>query len=73
MAIHAKTNGLLIGGKIVDETDKNWIFHAMDNKRPTVVSKTDPKNKVFDGENAVNDAIEWQENSRKQAKESTQK
>lgn len=45
----------------------------MDNKRPTVVSKTDPKNKVFDGENAANDAIEWMESSRKQAKESTAK
>lgn len=60
MAIHAKTNGLLIGGRIVEETENNWIFQAMDNKRPTVVSKTDPKNKVFDGENAVEDAMNWQ-------------
>lgn len=64
MAIHAKSNGLLIGGKIVDETDKNWIFQAMDNKRPTVVSKTDSKNKVFDGDNAVDDAMDWQESMR---------
>lgn len=73
MAIHAKTSGLLIAGKIIDETDKNWIFQAMDNKRPTVVSKTDLKNKVFDGENAVNEAIKWCENSRKKSKESTTK
>lgn len=39
MAIHAKTNGLLIGGKLIDETDSSWIFQAMDNKRTTVISK----------------------------------
>ena len=66
MAIHAKTNGLLIGGKIIDETDSNWIFQAMDNKRPTVVSKTDPKNRVFEGDTAVEDAITWQEEARKE-------
>lgn len=65
MAIHAKRSGLMIGGKIIDETERNWIFQAMDNKRPTVVSKTDPKNKVFDGETAVDDAISWIEESRK--------
>ena len=54
MAIHAKKSGLLIGGKVIDETEKNWIFQAMDNKHPTVVSKNDNKNRVFDGENAVN-------------------
>lgn len=65
MAIHAKANGQLIGGKIIDETDKNWIFQAMDNKRPTVVSKTDEKNQVFDGDNSVDEAIAWQESVRK--------
>lgn len=65
MAIHAKRSGLMIGGKIIDETEHNWIFQAMDNKRPTVVSKTDPKNKVFDGETAVDDAMSWIEESRK--------
>ena len=65
MAIHAKTNGLLIGGKVIDETDCNWIFQAMDNKRPTVISQSDAKNRVFDGENAVDEAISWQELSRK--------
>ncbi|HGW1316950.1 TPA: hypothetical protein ACNMQ1_005067 [Klebsiella pneumoniae] len=64
MAIHAKTSGLLIGGKIIEETERNWIFQAMDNKRPTVVSKYDAKNKVFDGESAVDDAINWIESSR---------
>lgn len=65
MAIHAKVTGLLIAGKVIDETDKNWIFQAMDNKRPTVVSKTDEKASIFDGENAVSDAIDWQTSQRK--------
>jgi len=65
MAIHAKRSGLMIAGKIIDETERNWIFQAVDNKRPNVVSKTDPKNKVFDGETAVDDAISWIEESRK--------
>lgn len=65
MAIHAKTTGLLIGGKLIDETERNWIFQAVDNKRPTVVSKTDTKNRVFDGDTAVDDAIKWIEESRK--------
>ena len=64
MAIHAKTTGLMIGGKIIDETERDWIFQAIDNKRPTVVSKSDAKNKVFDGETAVDDAINWIEYSR---------
>lgn len=64
MAIHAKINGLLIGGTIIDETDKNWIFQAMDNKHPTVVSKDDEKNKVFDGDNAVEEAMNWQDANR---------
>lgn len=70
MAIHAKTNGLLIGGTIVEETENNWIFQAMDNKRPNVVSKTDAKNKVFDGKTAVEDAIKWQEENRPKRKSS---
>jgi hypothetical protein len=64
MAIHAKTTGLMIQGKIIDETDKNWIFQAWDNKRPTVVPKNDSRNKVFDGESAVDNAIDWIEKSR---------
>lgn len=65
MAIHAKANGLLISGKVVDETEKNWIFQAMDNKRPTVIGKDEQKNKVFSGERAVHDAMEWQDSLRK--------
>lgn len=65
MAIHAKVSGLLIAGKVIDETEKNWIFQAMDNKRPTVVSKADEKEKIFDGENAAYDAIDWQTSQRK--------
>lgn len=65
MAIHAKTSGLMIGGKIIDETEHNWIFQAIDNKRPTVVSKSNSKNKVFDGDNAVDEAMAWIESARK--------
>lgn len=65
MAIHAKRSGLMIAGKVIDETERNWIFQAMDNKRPTVVSKNDTKNRVFDGETAVDDAMKWIEESRK--------
>ncbi|WYC18303.1 hypothetical protein [Citrobacter phage vB_CfrS_K1M] len=59
MAIHAKKSGLMIAGRVVDETKKNWIFKAIDNKGMTVVSKQDDKNKIFDGENAVDEAIKW--------------
>ena len=59
MAIHAKKNGLLIGGKIVMENEAAWIFQAMDNKRPTVVDKNSTKEKVFDGDGAVDAAINW--------------
>lgn len=65
MAIHAKRSGLMIAGKIIDETERNWIFQAVDNKRPTVVSKSDSKARVFDGETAVDDAMKWIGESRK--------
>ena len=65
MAIHAKRSGLMIGGKIIDETERNWIFQALDNKRPTVVSKSDANARVFDGGNAVDDAMKWIESLRK--------
>lgn len=60
MAIHAKSNGWLIGGKIISESKTSWIFHAMDEKRSKVIAKNDPKNKVFDGENAIENAEKWQ-------------
>lgn len=63
MAIHAKSNGLLIGGKILEENEKGWLFQALDNKRPNFVGKGDKRNKVFDGPNAVDEAIKWQEES----------
>lgn len=55
----------MIGGKIIDETERNWIFQAIDNKRPTVVSKSDANARVFDGGNAVDDAMKWIESLRK--------
>lgn len=68
MAIHAKTNGMLIGGKILEETPDHWKFQAMDNKRPTIVSKTDARNRVFEGETALDEALAWQEVARKALK-----
>lgn len=65
MAIHAKSNGLLVGGRIIEETEQFWRFHAMDEKRPKCIQKDDPKNQVFDGETAVDDALSWQESTRK--------
>ena len=60
MAIHAKSNGWLISGKIIEESESSWIFHAFDEKRRKVIAKNDPKNQVFDGENAVAKAEKWQ-------------
>lgn len=65
MAIHAKTNGWLIGGKIITESATSWIFHATDEKRPKLIAKNDPKNKVFNSENAVDEAMKWQKEARK--------
>lgn len=59
MAIHAKKSGLMIAGKVVDETKMSWIFKAIDNKGLTIVMKDDEKNRVFDGENAVDEAMKW--------------
>ncbi len=64
MAIHAKASGLMIGGKVIDQTDKHWIFHATDNKRPTVVSKDDPKSRVFDGDFSIDDVFKWQDEAK---------
>lgn len=59
MAIHAKKSGLMIAGKIINETDTAWKFQATDNKRPTIVMKDDERNQIFDGENAVDEAMKW--------------
>ena len=65
MAIHAKITGLLIGGKIVSEDDKKWVFKAGDNKSNTTIKKNDPKAKVFDGDKALDEAMAWQIKQRK--------
>jgi len=64
MAIHAKANGWLIVGEIIEETEFSWIFKAMDEKRKKVIAKNDPKNQVFDGKNAVEKAEKWQDSLR---------
>lgn len=64
MAIHAKANGWLIAGKIIEETEFSWIFHAVDEKNKKVIAKNDPINQVFDGDNAVERAEKWQKELR---------
>lgn len=64
MAIQAKKSGLMIAGKIIEETDNLWVFKAMDEKMEKVIYKPDEKNKVFDGENAAEDAMAWIESVR---------
>ena len=59
MAIHAKKSGLMIAGKVIEETDTFWIFHATDERRPKYIQKSDAKNHVFDGEHAVENAMKW--------------
>lgn len=65
MAIHAKSNGWLIAGKVISESKTSWIFQATDEKRPKVIAKNAPKNIVFDGETALDDALSWQDSLRK--------
>ncbi|EOC0210456.1 hypothetical protein ACI0YR_003943 [Cronobacter dublinensis] len=65
MAIHAKSNGWLISGNVLKESDTSWVFQAMDEKRPKVIAKNDPNNQVFDGEEAVAEASAWQGKIRK--------
>lgn len=59
MAIHAKKSGLMIAGRVIEENDDFWIFKAIDEKNPKRIKKSDAKNRVFDGESAVKDAMEW--------------
>lgn len=59
MAIHAKKSGLMIAGRVIEEADDFWIFKAIDEKNPKRIKKSDAKNRVFDGDNAVDDALKW--------------
>lgn len=59
MAIHAKKSGLMIAGRVIEETDSFWVFKAVDEKNTKRIKKSDSKNRVFDGENAVKDAMKW--------------
>ncbi|EJK9926556.1 hypothetical protein ACVS9Y_001368 [Cronobacter sakazakii] len=65
MAIHAKSNGWLISGNVLKESDTSWVFKAVDEKRPKVIAKNDPNNQVFVGEDAVAAASSWQKETRK--------
>jgi hypothetical protein len=67
MAIHAKANGLLVSVRLLEDTGTYWCIHAVDEKRPKYIKKDDPKNKVFVGLEALDEALAWQEESRKSA------
>ena len=60
MAILAKNNGWLISGEVIRESAFSWIFKAVDEKTEKIVAKNDPSKKVFEGENCVDEAMNWQ-------------
>ena len=59
MAILAKKSGLMISGRVIEETDNFVCFHAIGNKRPTYVQKSDKTQKVFDGDFSIDDVFTW--------------
>ena len=59
MAILAKKSGLMISGRVIEETDSFVCFHAIGNKRPTYVRKSDKTQKVFDGDFSIDDVFTW--------------
>lgn len=65
MAIHAKKSGMLIVVKILEETESYWCIHAIDEKRRKYIRKSDTKNKVFEGDNAIDEAEKWIDEVRK--------
>lgn len=64
MAILAKKSGLMISGRVIEETDNFVCFHAVDNKRPTYVKKSDKTQKVFDGDFSMDDVFAWMDSVR---------
>ena len=59
MAILAKKSGLMVSGRVIEETDNFVCFHAIDNKRHTYVQKSDKTQKVFDGDFSIDDVFTW--------------
>lgn len=55
--ILATQTGWLIAVDLIRETPKAQIVKASDEKRERRVSRTDPKQKLFD---SVDDALRWQ-------------
>lgn len=64
MAILAKKSGLMISGRVIEETDNFVCFHATDNKRPTYVQKSDKTQKVLDGDFSMDDVFSWIDSAR---------
>lgn len=47
MAIHCKSTGLMVAGRVLEETAEYWKFKAIDEKRAKKIPKNDPKQTVF--------------------------
>lgn len=65
MAVHAKSSGLMISVRLLEDTDTYWRIHAVDEKRPKCIQKSDRKNKVFTGDFTMEDVYKWIEEVRK--------
>lgn len=59
MGLHVKKSGMMIAGKVLEETGEYWVFHANDEKRKKKINKDDDKQTIFTGETALDDAYEW--------------
>ncbi len=58
MAILAKTNGWLIAGKIVDESEIAKYFQSLDSKHIQQIMNDDETQKLFEN---LDDALDWQD------------
>ncbi len=68
MCLQVKKSGMMIGGRVLEETDTYWIFKANDEKGKKKILKSDDKNTVCCGEDALDAAYEWLSQFRKIAK-----
>lgn len=58
MTILAKTNGWLIAGKVVNESETAKYFQPMDSKHLQQIMNNDENQKLFEN---IDDALDWQD------------
>ena len=58
MTILAKTNGWLIAGKVVDESETAKYFKQMDSNNIQQIMNNDENKKLFEN---IDDALDWQD------------